>query len=346
MQEKNIKIPTIIYSVIAIAAFCLLLAAVLVYVFGSTGGIIGKTAEKFFFPAAIAGKSGFITIKEFNGNLESIKMFYENQDFSDSGLRVDFSTDDGKKRLMVKKKNLLNKMIDNAVIERLANERGIKITEEMISQEVERKTNEYGSRQDLEESMKRLYGWSVEDFMEKIVKPDMYKEKLIEDLRKSDKSNFEAKQKMEVALAKIKEGKDFGETAREFSEGESAKNSGDLGWLSADLMLPELAESAFSMKKGETSEIIESSLGFHIIRIDDERVEDGVGKIKASQVFARAADFPEWLSEQEKNSNIYIPLKEFYWDKNLAAVEFSSRGMKEFEDNLEKNSAGDISVLF
>jgi hypothetical protein len=52
------------------------------------------------------------------------------------------------------------------------------------------------------------------------------------------------------------------------------------------------------------------------------------------------------LIEEEKNINIYIPLKDFYWDKERQEAMFRDKKLEDFERKLNENSAGDISVMF
>jgi len=65
-------------------------------------------------------------------------------------------------------------------------------------------------------------------------------------------------------------GDDFGELAVKFSDDKSAKvNKGDLGYFASDKMVKAFSDAAFAMKKGEISEPVETSFGFHIIKITD-----------------------------------------------------------------------------
>jgi len=51
----------------------------------------------------------------------------------------------------------------------------------------------------------------------------------------------------------------------------SAAQGGDLGFMSRHALVKPFADAAFSMKKGDISEVVESEFGFHIIRVDDIR---------------------------------------------------------------------------
>lgn len=63
-------------------------------------------------------------------------------------------------------------------------------------------------------------------------------------------------------------GKDFAAAAREFSEGPSAKNGGQLGAFKKEDMVAPFAEKAFSMNAGEISEPVRTQFGWHIIKVE------------------------------------------------------------------------------
>jgi foldase protein PrsA len=345
IKDKKIKTITIVYAAIAMVFAYIFLIAVLIYGFGMDNPITQKTARIIPYPAAVFNWN-IITVDDLDKKIVSVRRFYENQDFSALGMRVDFSTKDGQKRLKVKEKNILNKMIENQIIENEAKKRGIILTDELIGQEVDRKMKEYGSENYLKENMARLYGWTIDDFKKNIVKPDMYQEKLLDNIRQNDSSFRLAKDKIAKAQGELNSKKDFSEVAKKYSEGESAKNGGSLGWFSADQMLPEIAREAASLDKGKTSGIIESALGYHIVRMEDRKNEEGKDMFKLSQIFVRTKTLGEWLADREKNIEIFIPLKDYYWNKDNLDVEFRNKDLKNFEDNLPKNSPDDASMLF
>ncbi|MEK7598601.1 MAG: peptidylprolyl isomerase [Patescibacteria group bacterium] len=345
-EEKKVKPVTLVYSVIIFFLVFLVVVGVLIYKFGMSNRLTQKISQAVPFPAAIINAKGIVRLSELDSQLNSVRMFYENQDFSEVGLRVDFKTPDGKKRLKIKEKKLLNKLIENRVISDLAREKGIKISSDIVTQEVTRKIDESGSRDSVTENLKRLYGWDIKDFEEKMVKPDMYKQALEKSVKESDENMVADNDKITEALNALKNKEDFSETAKKYSEGDSAKNGGDLGWLTAEQMIPEIAVASFLLDKGARSDIIESPIGFHIIKVEDKKTEEGMDKFKIRQILVRSKTFADWLLGQEKSFNIYIPLDDFRWDKESQSVQFTDREMIDFENNLEINSPDDISVLF
>lgn len=345
-KDKKVKWATVFEAVLLLGAIYIIVAGIGIYFFSLGDNVfISQTAKIIPFPVAKAGNK-IITFNKMKSQLASVKLFYEKQDFSDLGMRIDFSTEDGKKRLLIKEKNILNKLIENGIIESEANAREIKLTSSMIDQEVDRKMKEYGTGDNLEKDLKNLYGWNLEDFKENIVKPDIYKEKLFGKLKENDESYKKNKERIAVAREELEEGKSFQEVAKKYSEGKSSQEGGEMGWFRVDQMIPEVTLAVFSLEKGKTSSVVESSLGFHILKLDDQKEENGVKMFKVSQVFLRNKSFPQWLGEMEEKADVKIFLKEFKWNPEKKIVEFVQEDMLKFEENLLKNNPNDISVMF
>ena len=344
-EEKKVKGATAAISFLVIVIIFLAIIELWIYFFGISNPLVGKIASVVPYPAAIVDNK-IVSAFTLNKNLEAARSFYENQNFSDLGLRIDFSTPDGKKRLKIKERRILTKMIEDALIEKEANERGIKLTDEEIASEVSRKIEQFGSKQVLEENMDKLYGWEMKDFEKNIVKPDMYAQKLYEDMRAKDESYAKPLAKIKQAKEDLDKAKDFESVVPKYSEGDSVKDRGDLGWFGADEMLPEIAEAVSNLEKGKTSGIIESSLGYHIIRLEDKKTENDVEKFHLRQIFVRIPTMAQWLSQKEKEVRIFSTIREYQWNENIGEIQFTNKELKAFEENLEKNYTDDISVIF
>jgi peptidyl-prolyl cis-trans isomerase D len=78
----------------------------------------------------------------------------------------------------------------------------------------------------------------------------------------------------ESILAQVRAGADFAALAKKSSEDKgSADRGGDLGCFPRGRMVPEFDNAAFSLAAGETSELVKSSFGYHIIRAASHREE-------------------------------------------------------------------------
>lgn len=81
------------------------------------------------------------------------------------------------------------------------------------------------------------------------------------------KSEKEAKE----ILAKIKAGGNFEEIAKKSSVDSSASKGGDLGWFGKGSMVPAFEKAASALKEGQTSDVVKSDFGFHIIKLTGKR---------------------------------------------------------------------------
>ena len=71
----------------------------------------------------------------------------------------------------------------------------------------------------------------------------------------------------------LKNGADFATLAKQKSKDPGAADGGDLGYFTKDQMVPEFAEVAFKLDKGQISDPVKTQFGWHIIKIEDKRVK-------------------------------------------------------------------------
>ncbi len=80
------------------------------------------------------------------------------------------------------------------------------------------------------------------------------------------------KQKAQGLLDRVKKGESFEKIADEFNDDGTRGRGGDLDWFGRGRMDPVFENAAFLLDKGKaTDELVKSSFGFHIIRVDDKR---------------------------------------------------------------------------
>jgi len=104
----------------------------------------------------------------------------------------------------------------------------------------------------------------------------------------------EARKKIESVQKKAQKGEDFATLAKTYSEGPSGPQGGDLGYFRRGQMVKPFEEAAFNLKPNETSDIVETQFGYHLIKVVDK---------KPAQKMAYA-DVKERLSEHLKKQKM------------------------------------------
>jgi peptidyl-prolyl cis-trans isomerase D len=130
-----------------------------------------------------------------------------------------------------------------------------------------------------------------------------------------DKGAAEAQRRAEDLLKQLKSGAKLEDLAKKYSEDPgSAKEGGSLGWIGRGQTVPEFEKTAFSLSKGQISDLVKSSYGFHIIRVDDKQdahvksldevksdIEPALKHQKAQQLAQRQA---ESLLKEARSSSL------------------------------------------
>ncbi|MBF0254264.1 MAG: peptidyl-prolyl cis-trans isomerase [Candidatus Omnitrophica bacterium] len=79
-----------------------------------------------------------------------------------------------------------------------------------------------------------------------------------------------SREEAESVLAELQAGGSFEELAKTLSLDPTASKGGDIGFFEKGQLIPEIEEAAFGLQKDELSGIIQSSFGFHILKVTGE----------------------------------------------------------------------------
>jgi len=137
------------------------------------------------------------------------------------------------------------------------------------------------------------------------------------DAKSSDSRKKELRGKAEKILKNLKDDQDFADLAREYSDGPTKNNGGDLGYLRKGQLEKQFESKVLALKKGEITDIIETEYGFHIFKVTDikpetilayENVKEKVKKFLVDEKTKQEAD--EYARKLREKSDVKILLPE------------------------------------
>jgi len=211
-------------------------------------------------------------------------------------------------------REVLDRMIEERILEKMARRLGIDVKDEEVDQVIEKLKKAHGVTDEVFRRELGKQGFTVEGYrsylktqirkrriIEAIIKPKISPdEKALKEYYEKNKERFArstqvrlshifislpakatpqqekmAKTKMAKVIVSLKEGKDFSEVALLYSEESTAKRGGDMGYIKLEDVDPALREVIEGMEVGDVSGVVRSPKGLHLFKLTDRR-EGGV----------------------------------------------------------------------
>ncbi len=161
--------------------------------------------------------------------------------------------------------------------------------------------------------LKRFY----QEHRDRFALPEEYQLSQIIIHPRSSDGLADALTKARRAMDDLKRGEKFAEVAMQYSDGANALHGGRLGWVRQGELLPAIERAVAHLVPGGVSDIIESSEGIQIIRMDDRkpkqfrRYEDARREIQ-DLVYQQKSDdmYQAWLIELKNKAYIEIKFEQ------------------------------------
>ncbi|RPH79253.1 MAG: hypothetical protein EHM80_08300, partial [Nitrospiraceae bacterium] len=123
----------------------------------------------------------------------------------------------------------------------------------------------------------------------------------------------DAREKVREVMAQLKQGESFEDVALRFSDGPNASHGGHLGLVRQGELLPEIERTVATLVPGGISDVIETSEGFHIMRLEDKKPKqyrpyEQVRNEIQGLVFQQKSEdvFQTWLTDLKNKAYIEI----------------------------------------
>ncbi len=147
----------------------------------------------------------------------------------------------------------------------------------------------------------------------------------------------QARAEAEDLVKRIRDGEDFAELAIAHSDGQQALQGGDLGWRRA-ADLPQLfAEAAAKLAPGQTSDVIETSGGFHIVHLSEQR--GGEERKTVTETHARHILVQTNAVRDDDQARL---LARDIYNRLLEGEDFAELAKQYSDDPGSKNNGGDL----
>jgi len=263
--------------------------------------------ETFPYPAAMVGLNS-ITINQVEQEADRLSHFFT-------------QTDQGQEAPdeAVMKNQILERLVESQVVKNLAQKYSISVSSDEVDKQYQTIAEQNGGEEKLEKLLSELYNLNPAEFKELILRQlrmEELKQKFDNELRKMLKARHilvkvnqdankktvnKIRKKAEDILEKAnKEGADFAKLAKKFSQDKASKDDGgQLPWFGKGDMVKSFEEVAFNLEIGQTSDLVRSQYGFHIIKLEDKR-----GEIEK--------DFTGWIDEMKSKWFVH---KFIVWQK-------------------------------
>jgi len=212
------------------------------------------------------------------------------------------------------RQQVLNTLIDQAIIEQEATQAGITITAEMVDTKIQESITQGGGEAQFEEWL-AANNLTLAEFKDQ-VKSELIANQVFETITGDIPDTADQIELSQILVAddatawgiieQLKQGADFVELVQEYSIDESSRaNNGNLGWFPQGMGLvpAEVEEVAFSIEPGQVSGPIQSPLGFHIIKLENREAARPLEDMRQP---LRQQIFIKWLAEQRSLTTIEI----------------------------------------
>jgi peptidyl-prolyl cis-trans isomerase SurA len=134
---------------------------------------------------------------------------------------------------------------------------------------------------------------------------------------RSPDDTADAREKVREVMARLKQGESFEDLALRFSDGANASHGGHLGLVRQGELLPEIERTIATLVAGGISDVIDTSEGFHIMRLEDK-------KPKQFRPYEQVRNEIQGLVFQQKSEDVFHTWLTSLKNKAYIEIKFES----------------------
>lgn len=282
-MKRNVMIAVIAVVLIVLSPF--VYAATQLYYLDSTNNFTEKMTRWLPFPVASVNGE-WINYENFRANVETANHVAE-QFASDPIYQAQLGAIPSKAEIAELE---IERNVTTTVLQQEADAAGITVTDEEINQAY----GQYilaqvgGDEETVAKTLSELYGWTVDQFKQEVVRELVLRDKLEAHLLENNPDALKADARAQIDEVKAMVDQDstqFATLAQQYSQDGSASVGGDLGFFERGQMVAPFEEAAFALTEpNQVSDVIETDFGYHIIQLVERKPATDT---EAEQVNAR-----------------------------------------------------------
>jgi parvulin-like peptidyl-prolyl isomerase len=231
-------------------------------------------------PAAARVNGETIYLGDFYRELEQYKSFLESQG-------TDLNSQEGQERMEQARDRILTMMIERVLTRQAAEKAGVVVGEDQVEQYMRDMIAESGGEEAFRAKL-RKWGETIEqakrEVRAQLIGMQMT-QRAVAQVPESDEQVHarhilvDTREEALRIRSQLEAGADFASLAKAHSQDESTRDSGgDLGYFPRGILIsPEVEEVAFSLQPGQFSEVISSTMGFHIVQVVERDPDRAIG---------------------------------------------------------------------
>jgi len=296
-KHKVLMVSTVLITLVVIGFLSVMLASL--YRKKDSSNFTYHVTQVLPFPVAKVGSS-FVLYENYLFELKRYIYYYNNVE------KIDFNSPKYKPQLDDQKKKILDRVINQAYIKKIAKDKDITVLEEEIDARLEslKNQNRLGNNDKVfEDTLRDFYDWSVNDFRRSI-RNDILMSKVLAVI------DIDTRTRANKVLDELKAGGDFGALALKYSDDAKTKEvSGEIpGFLDPKdrNSSSEQVQALSTLKVGEVSGAINLGYGLEIIK----KLEDKDGKYRLAHILFTFKTVDQALNDEKAKdkTTVYIKL--------------------------------------
>ncbi len=303
-RVKHIKTGILLRNILF--AVLLVLVTVGIFAFGTIswgfykldwrGPIIEKIMKAMPMPLARVGNA-YVWSNDYYIDLESARQYYAKQKEAGAG---NIPTD-----LELRKIILENRLIKNLIILQIAKKYKITVSGQDIDASMDEVIKNKGGEDAVEKFLRDYYHLDIYDYKKYFIKPNLLFDKTNEAVIDDESINGEAKKKIQEALAELRNGAEFEDVAKKYTEEKDPLGNTILkeNFLRGELP-KDIEDQLFNMKEGEYTDVLTLPSAFAIFKLNKKDETNGV--LGLGKIIVKIKTLEDILPDEKQKTQIDI----------------------------------------